>query len=406
MSLWSAKVDCVITPRLAQRTAAWRPVALWALFPTLVLSPLASGSTPLPSPDHPKEIVTPSVTAPPAAPARVVLPIAARSAPVPSPSSGRPQSTVAPTVSNSPAPPAPAANPGSISAAVVESHLATIDATLQKIAAKPDKSAWISATGAFLGVLLGAIVTFVTQTRLLLHQQSQAERAAEQARQLADAKAAQERELASRRAALEIGNSFVQWQLKQLSELYGPLHALLGQSNALYTHMNRVLVARDPAQFRFANSIPANTPPRPSMEIYYQGRWVVFRTLLHIDKVYGQGHGVEDYFSEIVATGDRMVKIINEKAGYIRPDQNELPEVFGRYLAHYSVLKRLYDHIRARSETLPRETDDIWSSGSQRPPIAVIEAAVFPREIDGLVTAGFIAIREELNAWRAKAGNA
>jgi hypothetical protein len=132
----------------------------------------------------------------------------------------------------------------------------------------------------------------------------------------------------------------------------------------------------------------------------------VFRTLLHIDKVYGQGYGVEDYFSEIVATGERMVKIIDEKAGYIRPDQNDLPEVFGRYLAHYSVLKKLYDHVKSGSEHSPRDTDDAWSTVPQRPPIAVIEAAVFPREIDGLVTAGFIAIREELNAWRAKAGNA
>ena len=272
---------------------------------------------------------------------------------------------------------------------------------------KPDYTpAWISAIGAFVGLIFGAIVTFRTQKRLLLHQQSLAEQAAEHTRQLAEAKAAQERDLASRRTGLEIGNSFVQWQLKQLSELYGPLHALLGQSNALYMHMSRVLVDSDPTQFRFDNRISANSPPRPTMEIYHQGRWVVFRTVFHIDQIYGQGYGVEDHFSEIVATGERIVKIIDEKAGYIRPDQNDLPEVFARYLAHYSVLKRLYDHVRARPEHSSRDTDEAWSNDAQKPPIAVIDAAKFPREIDGLVTAGFLAIREELNAWRAKAGNA
>ena len=142
------------------------------------------------------------------------------------------------------------------------------------------------------------------------------------------------------------------------------------------------------------------------MESYHQGRWVVFRTVLHIDKVYGHGYGVEDHFSEIVDTGERIVKIIDEKAGYIRPDQNDLPEVFGRYLGHYSVLKRLYDRVRARLEHSSRDSDDAWSNDPQKTPIAVNDAAKVPREIDGLVTAGFIAIREELNAWRAQSGNA
>jgi hypothetical protein len=51
-------------------------------------------------------------------------------------------------------------------------------------------------------------------------------------------------------AQAEVSNAYVEWQLKQLSELYGPLRALLGQSNAMYRQMNRALAAARPDVFR------------------------------------------------------------------------------------------------------------------------------------------------------------
>jgi hypothetical protein len=331
-----------------------------------------------------------------------LLPIAARSASAPPSAAQQPQAPVTTNVAAPLATPTIIANTSTKSAATVETRLTSIDAAVQKLAAKSDKTDYtpvlIPAAGGLLGVAIGAFVTYLMQRRLLLHQQRLASEAAEQNKQLAEAKAAQERELASKRAALEIGNSFVQWQLKQLSELYGPLHALLSQSRALYRHMNDVLVKIDPTRFRFEPHSQSG-PRGPSMEIHSNGRWVLFRTLLHIEQVYGRGYGVDDYFSEIVETGGRMVKTIQEKAGYVRPEQNDLPAVFGRYLAHYSVLKRLHDHVTAQYGGA--------SSGAHnpKPPIAVIEAAVFPREIDGLVAEGFWAITEELNSWRVKAGS-
>jgi hypothetical protein len=91
-------------------------------------------------------------------------------------------------------------------------------------------------------------------------------------------------------------------------------------------------------------------------EIKLDDRWVRFRTVLHISKVYGCAYGVEDYFNAIANIGARMVKVIEEKAGYA-PEQ----------------------------------------------PMNVDESAVFPGEIQGVVAMGYRAITEELNAWRAKA---
>lgn len=281
----------------------------------------------------------------------------------------------------------------------VAAQLGAIQSAIDKLTEKADKTDYRPATFGLLGILIGGIITFLTtffmQQRLITHQQDLAEKAAEHTRELADDKAAQERELAGNRARLEIGNSFVQWQLKQLSELYGPLHALLRQSNALYRHMNTVLAKRDPTRFQLQQGLPGDDFDNMVFEIYLSGQWVRFRTIMHISKVYGQGYGIEDYFNELVAIGGRMVKVIAEGAGYVRPEQSDLVSIFGKYLAHYSVLDRLHSHMKAQ-----------WDApvhGVSAPTIEVDESAVFPQEIQDLVDAGFGAITRELNEWRAKA---
>lgn len=274
----------------------------------------------------------------------------------------------------------------------VAAQLTAIQSAIAKLTEKANKVDYapviLGLLGSFFGVVIGGGITFFTQWTL-------AEKAAEHTRELADDKAAQERELAGNRARLEIGNSFVQWQLKQLSELYGPLHALLRQSNALYRHMNTVLAKRDPTQFRLQQGLPGDDFDKMVFEINLSGQWVRFRTIMHIRKIYGQKYGIEDYFNELVAIGGRMVKVIAEGAGYVRPEQSDLVSVFGKYLAHYSVLDRLHSHMKAQ-----------WDApvhGVSAPTIEVDESAVFPQEIQGLVDAGFGAITRELNEWRAKA---
>ena len=80
-------------------------------------------------------------------------------------------------------------------------------------------------------VFLTGLVALLTQGLLMWHQSRQS---ADQARE-------------------EISNSFAQWQLKQLCELYGPMRALLGQSNVLYRQMNDLVIKNaPPGRFRFA----------------------------------------------------------------------------------------------------------------------------------------------------------
>jgi hypothetical protein len=70
--------------------------------------------------------------------------------------------------------------------------------------------------------------------------------------------------------------------------------------------------------------------------------WERFRRVMHIDQVYGQAFGVETYFDEIVSIGARIVTIIEQHAGYARPEEEQLMNVFAKYLAHFAVLKHLH----------------------------------------------------------------
>jgi hypothetical protein len=205
-------------------------------------------------------------------------------------------------------------------------------------------------------------------------------------------------QLANNRAKLEMGNSFVQWQLKQLSELYGPLHALLRQSNALYRHMNSVLAKVAPEHFRL-DEVPQGIGfDNIRLMIQIGGQWGPFRTIMHINEVYGKGYRIEAYFDEIVAIGARIVKVIEEKAGYARPEQKELSSVFGKYLAHYSVLHQL--HASMKKAVL--EGRDMHGHEAA-PAIIVDQSAVFPMEIQLLVNDGFDAINDEITRWRSQA---
>ena len=271
-------------------------------------------------------------------------------------------------------------------------------AAIARLSAKLDTkdytTAWIGLLSSLGGVAVGALVTLLTQRRMLAHQNELADKAASNAIEISERRVAQDRELAAARARLEIGNSFVQWQLKQLSQLYGPLHALFQQSQSLYRHMNSVLEARSPGQFRLRDDPTSDRIDKRLFEICLEDRWRRFRTVLHIDKVYGHAFGVEDYFDGIAAIGARIVKVIEENAGYARPEQRDLVSLFGRYLAHQAVLERLIKHHKSRLD----------NPSLVLAPMSVDESAVFPAEIQTVIDTGYHSITEELNAWRARAG--
>jgi hypothetical protein len=105
----------------------------------------------------------------------------------------------------------------------------------------------------------------------------------------------------------------------------------------------------------------------------------------HLGDVYNNGCGVEPYFDDVVAVGSRMAGLIRDKAGYARPDDRDIVEVMGSYLAHFAVLSRLHQRAKDGQPIFTNKAD---------------EEATFPIEIQGVVNRGFDAINREIMEWR------
>lgn len=185
----------------------------------------------------------------------------------------------------------------------------------------------------------------------------------------------------------KVSNTYVEWQLQQLSELYGPIRALLGQSNVLYRQMNRALVSADSARFQL---VPGEDFDGQEFQIHLDGVWMRFRTVKHLAEVYNKDYGVEPYFNDVIEVGARMVDVIREKAGFARPEDDELVQVMGSYLAHYLVLKRLHDRAKTGDKLHLNAAD---------------EHATFPNQIQKLVDNGFKAINHQVMEWRKFKGS-
>lgn len=294
---------------------------------------------------------------------------------------------------------APSSKPSEATNSAASVDLQQMARDIASISSKLDRKDYMPVLlglgGSFVGLVLGAFVTFRTQRRLLSHQKELATEAAKSAAEIANAKAIHDESLASARAKLEIGNSFVQWQLKQLSELYGPLLALFTQSQALYRHMNRALAKSAPEQFRLVARQETDSTDNQDFEIFIDGQWVRFRTVLHLEHAYGKDHGVEGYFDSITAISERIVKVIQTNAGYARPEDNRLVDTFGDYLAHQIVLDQIVKYYKTRGSAPQSSTTSL----------NVDPSAAFPSQIQKLVLAGHSAISAQLSGWRAKASS-
>ena len=264
----------------------------------------------------------------------------------------------------------------------------------------------IAALSGLLGVLIGGIINNRMQRSRLSQEAAIANDAAERERSLAEAQGVRERDLAQKQAKLQIGSAVVEWELKQLHLLYGPVRALLGQSFGLYRQMNKVLEQTDKKRFRFVKSSQPSghtSEDGDEFQIFTPSQqWERFRTVMHIDLVYGKGYGVETYFDEIVSIGGRVVEIIEQNAGYARPEEAELMNVFAKYLAHFAVLKHLHDNAKRALYAAHQEVQ----SGDVATPdesLKVDLSAVFPVELHTLIAAGFDAIARDIGHWRTNA---
>ncbi len=264
--------------------------------------------------------------------------------------------------------PSPIATPGDdklrADLAIAVTRLAAVESSIARSADRSDAAAmrtsWFSLITVLGTALVTAGLTLLGQHLLMRHQ----------------------RRMGTRDSQNEVANAYVDWQLKQLSELYGPLRALLGQSNEIYRQMNRALISANKDRFRLVDGEDFDGRV---FQIKLGEEWTRFRTVQHLPEVYGKGFGVEPYFDDVVAVGERMANVIRDKAGYARSEDADLLVYLGKYLGHFFVLKRLHERAKAGQEIIVNEAD---------------RAATFPNKIQKLVSDGFAEINKKVMEWR------
>ncbi len=247
---------------------------------------------------------------------------------------------------------------------LVLGRIESLEKSIQKASEKTDHMTDRNAWFALATVIVAGFISFVVQLILLRHQ----------------------RKINREQAKSEVSNSYVEWQLKQLSELYGPLRALLEQSNAMYRQMNRALISANPGLFRMQSAQDKDFD-NTEFQIKKEEGWTRFRTVKHLGDVYNKKYGIEPYFDDVVDVGSRMATLIRDKAGYARPEDDDLIKVMGTYLAHYAVLSRL--HKRAQEGMIISTNMD--------------DEAVFPVHIQNLVNRGYQSINGQIIQWRNQA---
>lgn len=241
-------------------------------------------------------------------------------------------------------------------------RLNNLEGSIAKASERADAAAIRSSWFAFFTVVFSVVFGLVGQYFLIRHQ----------------------RRLNKDQEKAKVSNSYIEWQLKQLSELYGPLRALLGQSIAIYRQMNMVLIAADGKKFRLEPK-PGADFDDAEFQIFLDGKWERFRTVEHLPVVYKNGYGVEPYFDDVIKAGAAIADMIRKSAGYVRQEDKELIKVMGTYLAHYGVLCRLHERAVKGEEVKPTAAD--------------IKAS-FPYVIHALVDDGFNAINDQIMDWK------
>jgi hypothetical protein len=237
-------------------------------------------------------------------------------------------------------------------------------------------------------------------------------------------------DLAVGKSKLDVAKSLVDWKLRQLAELYGPLRTLFAQSNAIYRVMNMVLQAAAPEKFKLLTpddlvtkqfeSFKASADEDGHLFVISRGAggaWERFRTVMFIDEAYGKGYEVELYFDQIVEISRRLVDVIETKAGLALNEtgdeavagqaasgatrlQDTLRHKFGQYLAHAAVLQCIHANRRAvfrRAIGEPVEMEPLALN------LATHVSAAFPQQIQRLVGTAYNELQRDVAAWAQRA---
>ncbi len=238
---------------------------------------------------------------------------------------------------------------------------------LEKFATEKPKepSAWTGAALTALATIVGGIVSSLFAYFI--------------ANRNADANA----KLALTEARLGYAEQVLNLRLRQLEEFVAPLRALLKQSEGVTRKLHLQLV-KEPEKYRWADPVK-----QQGLRLILDGKEHDFRLLDRLPEL--RNHkDVKLLVAEIIRIGSQITKLISQKAGLAQAQMRGNPtpdemlcEVLGKYLAHYAILKGIFDD-KNRIEPYPPGTHEI---------------GYYPRELNKLVEEEYQRVLLELRPY-------
>jgi len=198
-----------------------------------------------------------------------------------------------------------------------------------------------------------------------------AKNAREQSKQEAEAALNQ----AEQEARFRQIEKIIEFRVKQLERFYGPMHAYLEQSKAIYIKINSILAKTEPDKYR---ELEKSDPLGYRFLIFEGGSWKGFRLLDRLPDVY-RNEEAAPLVDRVIEIGAAISKTISKNSGLA---DRHLMGALGEYSAHYEILKSVYK--RKEREAYPPGWHTI---------------GYYPRRLNKLIDQGYRAVNRDINAY-------
>ena len=149
-------------------------------------------------------------------------------------------------------------------------------------------------------------------------------------------------------AAYESLSKVMDYRSRQVNEFYYPLRLMLSRSAGVRRQLCDQLQAKAPLRFKFMED--GGKRRLYAMEV--GGASSRFRLIEHMYELATKHAELLPLVKEIVSIGESMSKLIHDKGGLAVVESDELAELLGRYLAHFSILRDVHHKAEKSPEIL------------------------------------------------------
>lgn len=182
------------------------------------------------------------------------------------------------------------------------------------------------------------------------------------------------------------------YRAKQLNELYVPLQALLHQSKVVRDELYKVLVAEGVGVHRFVLEKDSDFPEKESLFVVSDGGNRPFRLIDYLYVIAKEAPLLVPRVEVIVSINQAVVRLLQDKVGFIRPSSVELSEAVGTFLAHQRILEDVYAAAKKLGDS---------DESTKNPSTLPMYSTAFPRKFLGLVSDDVVVLRRELADWES-----